>query len=308
VRGKVAMAVLAVVAATTGVAAVGVGSVVLARSGTALPGTAVAGVDVGGQDRDGIRAVVLELAGQRTAGALPVRAGELEDSIDRSLARVDVERTVDEALSAGRDGVLRVLGPLLPGRDRSVPLALAVDEAALRAELDEVAAQLDREPDPGGFTVEGLRVLPRQPQIGRTLDRAEAVQAVRDALRAGRTQPLALPVDEQRPPTTPQDVDRVVAQARRALEGPFELTRGEQALRVAPPEIAPLLGSRVVEGELELAVDLPALNDLVAEKAQDIDRPPRSAGFEVAGRPPRVDDKDDLTWTPAPQRCGCGQR
>jgi vancomycin resistance protein YoaR len=297
VRGRVAAAV---VAATLGVAAVAVGSVVLARSGTALPGTSVAGVDVGGQDRDGIRTAVSELAAQRTEGSLPVRAGDVEASIDRSLARVDVEQTVDEALSAGRGGLMRVLGPLLASGGRGVALALDVDEVALRAELDGVGAQLDREPDPGGFTVDGTTVVPRQPEIGRTLDRVEAVDAVEDAIREGRTRPLPLPVDERRPPTTPQDVDRVVAQARRALEGPFALTRGDQALQVTPQEIAPMLLSRVAGGELEMAVDLPALNDLVATKAQQVDRPPRSAGFDVAGSPPRVDDKDDLTWTPLP--------
>ena len=301
-RGKVVAAVLA---ATLGTAAVAGGAVVLAASAEALPGTTVAGTDVSGLDRDALGDVVEELAQERTAGTLEVRAADQSEQVERSLASVDVDATVDRAVAAGRDGVLaRVLGPVLGavGGDtgRPVELVVEVDREAVQARLDDLATAVDREPDPGGIDVRGTTVAAVPPRPGRSLERPAASAAVVEALQSGRQDPVELPVEQIAPPTTPADVERVAVQARKALAGPYSLTRGEQELRVTPNEISPLLRAPLIDGELTLRVDLPALNALVAEKAQAIDRPASEAGFAVEGAPPTVDVKGDYTWTPRP--------
>ena len=296
-RGKLAATV---VAAALGTAAVGAGAVVLTRSGEALPGTAVAGVDVSGRDRAAVAAVVRDLAAQRTEGSLPVTAAEVEAEVRRSLATVDVEQTVDRAMSAGRDGALgTVLGPLL-GRGDEVELVVDVDRPALQSRLAELAEQVDRAPTPGDIRVEGTTVVPIAPEGGRTLDRDAAADRVAEALQAGRDDRVVLPVEEQDALTTPAEVEKVAERARRALAGPYALTRGETALRVTPEEVGPLLSAELVEGTLELSVDLPRLNALVAQKAKAIDRAPRDARFDVEGAAPVVDVKGDYTWTPRP--------
>ena len=301
-RGKVVTAVLA---ATLGTAAVAGGAVVLAGSAQALPGTTVAGTDVSGLDRDALGDVVQELAQERTAGTLEVRAGDSTEQVERSLAAVDVDATVDRAVSAGRDGlVARVLGPVLGAvggeTGRPVALVVEVDREAVQERLDDIAESVDREPDPGGIDVRGTTVAPLPPRPGRSLERPAASAAVADALRTGQQEPVDLPVEETAPPTTPSDVERVVVQAREALAGSYSLVRGEQELRVTPTEFAPLLSAPFLDGELTLRVDLPGLNALVADKAQAIDRPASEAGFAVAGAPPTVDVKGDYTWTPRP--------
>jgi vancomycin resistance protein YoaR len=302
VQGKVVAAVLA---ATLGTAAVAGGAVVLAGAAEALPGTTVAGADVSGLDGDALGDVVQELAGRRTAGTLEVRAGDQTEQVERSLAAVDVDATVDRALSAGRTGPLaRVLGPILGAvggeTGRAVELVVEVDRDAVAQRVDSFADAVDREPDPGGIDVRGTTVAALPPRPGRSLPRLAASAAVAAALQDGRQEPVELSVEQTPPPTTPGDVERVVVQAREALEGPYSLTRGEQELRVTPNEISPLLQAQLIDGALTLRVDLPGLNALVTDKAQAIDRPAVEAGFAVEGAAPTVDVKGDYTWAPRP--------
>ena len=305
-RGKV---VAAVVAATLGTAVVGAGAFVLTRSAQALPGTVVAGTAVGNLDRDELGEVVERLAEDRTSGTLVVRAADTTEQVDRSLAAVDVDETVDRALSAGRTGPLaQVLGPLLGAlggeTGRAVELVVGVDDAALRDRVGELADIIDTAPDPGGIDVRGTTVSGEPPRPGRSLDRPAAADRLAEALQEGRQEPVDLPVEEQAPPTTASDVELVVVQARRALAGPYSLTRDELQLQVTPNEISPLLSAPLVDGELALRVDLTGLNALVTQKAAAIDRPASEAGFTVAGAPPVIDTKGDFTWTPRPAQVG----
>ncbi len=299
-RGRVVAGVLA---SLVGAAAVGAGGLLVLGSQEALPGTTVAGQEVGGQDARALRATVERLAAARTQGALPVTAEDVLGEVDRGVTQVDVDATVDAALDAGRDGpVDRVLGPLLGAAGgetgRPVGLVVQVDEAALQAQVDALAKTVDRAPDPGGIEVRGTSVSARAPRPGRLL--GDALTLVRQALQDGREEPLDLPVTVQVPPTTPADVDAVVAQARRALAGPYSLTKDGEALTVTPGDIGPLLSSPLVGDALVLKVDLPALHDVVERRAEALERPAREAGFVVAGAPPVLDGKGDLSWSPQP--------
>ena len=299
-RGKVVAGVLA---ALLGTAAVGAGALVVLGSTEALPGTTVAGQDVSGQDEAALRQTVEGLAAARTQGALPVTAEDVTGEVDRGVTEVDVEATVDAALDAGRDGgVARVLGPLLGAAGgetgRPVELVTRVDDAALEAEVAELAKAVDRAPDPGGIEVRGTSVTGRQPRAGRVL--GDAAPLLRTALEQGREETLDLPVTEQPPPTSSADVDAVVVQARRALDGSYSLTKDAESLTVTPAEVAPLLSSPLQGAALVLEVDVAALNALVTRKAEALERPASEAGFVVAGGPPVVDGKGDLSWAPQP--------
>lgn len=299
-RGKVVAGVLA---ALLGSAAVGTGALVVLRDAEALPGTTVAGHDVGGLDGAALRSAVEGLAAARTQGALPVRADDVVGEVDRSVTEVDVDATVAAALAAGRDGaVARVLGPLLgaAGGDtgRPVELVTTVDDAGLQAQVGELARAVDRAPDPGGIEVRGTSVTGRAPRAGRLL--GEVTTLLARALREGRQEVLDLPVTEQTPPTSPDDVALVVEQARRAVGGSYVLGGGPESLVVAPAEVGLLLSSPLLDGRLVLKVDLPALNALVTRKAEALEQPASEAGFVVGGPPPVVDGKGDLSWAPQP--------
>ncbi|MCW2678649.1 MAG: putative vancomycin resistance protein [Frankiales bacterium] len=299
-RGKVVAGVLA---ALLGTGALGAGALVVLGSAEALPGTTVAGRDVSGLDEATLRSAVEGLAAARTRGALPVTAEDVRGEVDRGVTQVDVDATVDAALRAGRDGTVdRVLGPLLGAAGgetgRPVELVITVEESALQAEVERLAEAVDRAPDPGGIEVRGTAVSGRQPRAGRLL--GDVLTPVRQALQQGREEPLDLPVTAVAPLTTAADVDGVVQQARRALGGPYRLSKDGESLTVSPAEVAPLLSSPLVGDALVLEVDLPKLNELVARKAEALERPASEAGFVVAGAPPVVAGKGDLSWAPQP--------
>ncbi|MGI8537370.1 MAG: VanW family protein [Mycobacteriales bacterium] len=280
----------------------GVFTSVAVRSGESLPGTTVAGVEVGQLDRTQLRAAVQNLTDARTTGELPVVVGDLQAAIDRGLARIDLDGTVDRAMSAGRIGspLAAVAGPLLGSGDRSVDLAVTVDEAKLSTRLDELAKDIDRPPATGGFSVTGLDVLPEPPQQGRTLDRKAALEVVADALRAGRQEPLPLPVTTSEPATTLADVEQVSAAARRALSMPYVLGDDTKSLRLSQREVGRLLRATQVNDTFELAVDQEALTALVTKQAPRLNVAPRDAGITVDATGPVLDGKSDLSWSPQP--------
>lgn len=280
----------------------GVLSSVAIRSGESLPGTTVAGVEVGQLDRTALRAAVEDLTDARTTGELPVVAPDLQAGVDRGLARLDLEATVERAMSAGRSGspLAAVLGPLLGSGDRSVELAVTVDETRLSTRLDELATKVDRPPAPGGFTVSGLDVLPQAPQQGRTLDRDAALDVVAGALRAGRQEPLPLPVTTSESATSPSDVEQVSAAARRSLSMPYALGDDAKSLRLTQREVGPLLQATPVNDTLELALDQAALTALVTKQAARLDVAPRNASITVASTGPVLDGKSDLSFSPIP--------
>ena len=298
-RGKLIGAVLV---ATLATGAAGVTSVVLTRAGEALPGTTVAGVDVAQQDRAALLATVQGLAAARTTGKLPVVADDLQESVERDLTEVDVEGTVDRALSAGRVGspLAGVLGPLLGRGDRDIAIEVTVDRSGVRSRVNEIAKVFDRPPVAGGFTVSGVTVTPQLPQPGRLLDRQAAAEAVAAALSAGRQEALALPVLMSEPPFTAAQVETVSAAASRALSTTYGLGNGDTLLRLSPQEVGTLLRATPVDGALTLTVDQEALTAAVTKRAAAIARAPREAGLNVLSTGPVLDGKLDLSFTPVP--------
>ena len=279
----------------------GISAVVGVRAGESLPGTNVAGVDVGGLGRADLRAALTGLEDTRTEGELPLVADDVKAGLDRSLVDVDLDASVDQALSAGRDGPVGfVLGPLLERGDRDVALQLSIDQARLSTRLDELATLVDRPSTPGGFAISGVTATPVSPTAGRTLDRDAARLPLGEALRTGQSEPVTLPVLITEPAATPADVARVTAAAQKALTTSYTLTVGAVALTFNPAEVAPLLRPTAPDGSLALTLDAAGLTALVTAKAAPLAVAPRSASFSVESAAPVLDGKDDLSFSPVP--------
>lgn len=295
--------IAALVVGTVATVAVGAGGLVAVRAGEALPGTTVSGVDVGGLGVADIRSRLQDAAAARSAGTLEVVDGERRFPVDRSAlgVQVDLTATADLAVQAGRTGSLRdrFAGPLL-GWGQPVELAVSDDPAAVRAAVEGIAGQVEVVPFPGGFTVSGTTVTARQPEAGRAVDRDRAVADVEQALAAGRTSPLPLPVREVRPDTTAEQVSTVTAAARLALAGPYRLTAPSGTIELTPGQLGPLLKAESTSGGLRLGVDREKLQAIVAAAVAKVDRAPRDARLAVVGSQPVVDSQGDITWTPQP--------
>ena len=293
----VAISVVAVVAAGVGAA----GTAVAAYAGEALPGTTVAGIDVGGLGPAGIERALADEGRSRSTGTIVLVAGDERVELERETlgVRVDLAETAERAVASGRDGVLDVLLAPLKDDERDVDLVVQVDEAVLDERARALAAQVAREPRPGGFAVRGTSVVTQLPERGRRLDEQAARAALLDAARSGAAQ-VRMPVEQIDPGVTAERAEQVAVAARRALEAPYRLSSADSTLSIEPAELAPLLSSRVIDGRLELDVDRAALRDLVASRAGGIDQRPRNAQFDVVGAPPLVDGKGSLQWAPRP--------
>ena len=278
------------------------GALAAVRSGEALPGTTVSGVDVGGLGRADIRARLAGLVDAQTTGTLELVHEELTFPVQREDLGVDVDldATVDRALSAGRsEGLERVLGPVL-GDGEPVDLEVEVAGEGLEPFVASVGDAVDRPPYPGDIVVEGTTVTVDPPLAGRELDRDQAQRDLEQALAGGQTSRLPLPVDEEEPGTTADDLERVATLARDALAGPLRLTAPEATMEIAPAELGSVLRAETGAGGASLAVDREALTALVQAKARRIDRAPVQARFDVQTPAPTVDTQGDLTWSPQP--------
>jgi vancomycin resistance protein YoaR len=271
-----------------------VGTVAAVRSGEALRGTSVDGVAVGGLGRTDVRERVAERARQRSTGTLAVTAGDVSATLPRDLVEVDVEATVDRAMAD--DGPLGL--PL--GRGDAVPLAVTVDRPRLEERLAALAEQVDRPASNGALVVQGLDVTVRPPSDGRTLEQDASADRVAQALETGERDRVTLPVAAVEPVATAQQMEAVAAQARRALGGAYVLGEPDDALRLEPRELAPLLRARMVDGAPALRVDETGLRAVLAPKAEALEISPRRARFAVRSTAPVVTTQGDLTWTPKP--------
>ncbi len=272
----------------------GYGGLTAARAGEALPGAAVDGTDVGGRDRAQVRAAVSRLADARTAGTLPVVAGEVRTDLPRDLVTVDVDATVEAVMDDG--------SPLtaLLRRGPEVDLEVEVDRDRLGDRLEQLAEQVDRAPFAGDVAVQGLTVTTTPPVAGRALDTDTAADRVAGALEAGSADAVALPVTEVAAGTTAAQVEAVAGAARAALAGSYVLGAAPVSVTVAPSDLAPLLAMARVGGAPVLTLDTAALRAVVAARSAPLTTRPRSAGFAVAGAAAVVDTKGDLAWTPRP--------
>ena len=294
-QGRWVATMLAAVLTTSGTA---VGTVITSRSGEALPGTTVAGQSVAGQDRRALQATVQDLARGRTSGALPVTAADITVDIDRAVVSVDVDATVDRALAAGRGGypLAGLLGPLA-GRGEPVALVATLDRTALRRTVADLAKQVDRSADDGGFSIEGTVVTARAPVQGRTVDTGRAIELLSAALLTGAPS-AQLPVTVTATATTAEDAAAVTAAAAASLAGAYAVGTGTAVLRLTPRQVAPLLRAVTVDGTLALRVDTAQLTAIVEEQAREFSVGSREAGFQVLTGAPTVDTQGDLTWTP----------
>jgi len=294
VQGRWIATAVAAVLTAAGTAA---GTVVVSRSGEALRGTTIAGQDVSGQDRRALRATVETFARELTTGTLAAGAAGRTFPVDRGVVNVDIAATVDRALDAGRGGVPMV--GALTGRGRAVEPAVQVDASRLQDQAASVFTAVDRRVAEGGFTVAGTAVTAVQPVAGRVVDRRQALDALDAALRAGASD-VALLVTTTAPTTTSEDVAAVVGQAQRALAGPHVLGSGDNALRLTPAQVAPLLRAVPVDGELTLGLDQPGLTAVAQAEAQALEVGSQEARFAIASTAADVDTKGDLSWTPRP--------
>lgn len=292
-RGRVALVVAAaVVVATLAL----LGGLRAARAGAVLPGVQISGTELGG---------VAE--GQVTARLDPVdRADEpITVAVDGERARatagefgyhLDREATASAAMRRGRQ-----LNPLAALADQlrafwgtlTVAPVITVDDEALAARADAVAAELSQEPVEGDLEFTGTTVEPVVPKTGRIVEPDVLAEAVRPVLVGAAATPVEVDAEPARPETTGEEVDALVAEAEQALSEPITLSRGDVVWRVEPAELASALRTERDGGDLSLTTDPETVEEIAGDVVEAVHREPVDARVRLSGGSPQVVPSED---------------
>ena len=241
-----------------------------ARAG-ALPGARVNGHDVGGLQGDSLAAAVAD-AGTGDLVITVVRGPARWQATGADLGySMDVDATVEQVLLHGRQP-----NPLEALRDHIVAFrgvtevepVQSVDEAVLRAKLEESADVLGAEPVEGGLEISGVAVTRLEPAAGAEIDIEALGEQVRAALLDRGPHAIEAPADEVAPATTAEDVDEVEARATQAVSGPVELGRNGVTISFSPEQIGDLLDVERDGGDLSLVISAEELAAQVPESTR----------------------------------------
>lgn len=270
----------------------------VARHG-ALPGTTVAGTDVGGSTEAALKGKLRRLRAERAGqeitivrpgqgGADPARLTARRDDLGFGL---DVDATARRVLERGRQG-----NPLAALSDhiRATFGGLRIDAATKlhRGDLiswsHDAAAELSVEPFPGGLRFEDTEPEPVYPRAGVEVEPQTLRERAAALLGSRRTATITVQGEEVEPPTSSSDVDDLVDRARRVVSGSVRLERNEEAFELTPKDLAGLLGVRLQNEELRLAIPPKRLEKSIQGGVDRFSSSPVDASFTLGGGSVRV--------------------
>ncbi|MCZ2814299.1 VanW family protein [Modestobacter sp. VKM Ac-2979] len=261
----------------------------LALAGGDVPrGTVVGGVDVSGLSP---AAAAQRLEGDlapKVAADHPVVADDVTGVLHPASAGIalDVPATVDAVDDQPLNPWTRLTSLFT---DRDVDAVLTADETALAAQVEQLAATVDRAPVDATITLDGTEPTLVEPVDGRTLDRAGAAEAITATLAAGGAvdDPIELPVDVTEVQVAAEEAARVLEETVvPALSAPVTVVgpAGSESVEVPVTAIAASLTfTPQDDGTLAVAVDPATLQAQMGEAFGVFGSPAQDARFEVSG-------------------------
>jgi vancomycin resistance protein YoaR len=254
------------------------------QRGHVASGVSVGGVQLGGDDAAAARARLARELGSRLDLPLDVAVGgRVAPIVPSSIGiRIDLERTIDQALAVGRlrgalfgVGYHRDLAPMLAlPRSFEVPASLSavvVPARNARLELARSGAAHVR-PAVNGVGFNGRR----------------ALEAIARAALAGRSGVRLRTVAVQ-PAVTTAAAERARLRVARMLDHPIVLQRADGGGAAIPTRrLAPLLVAHTYDGQIAVAFDPSGVKALVGPLVAPYVREPRNARWAASGGKVRV--------------------
>jgi vancomycin resistance protein YoaR len=272
----------------------------LAAQGSIPRSTSVAGIDIGGLSPAAATSKLQRELTPRARADHTLLAGQVSSTVSPAAAGLtfDLPATVRAASEQPLAPWTR-LSSLVNGR--TVPPVVATDQATLTAELDAVAAKVDRAPLDATIAFEGTTPHVVAPADGLHLDRAAAAGALTTVLTSTTTTtaPIRVPVQ-----ITHVRVDAAAAQrtldssVTPALAGPVRVvgTGGGRSAEVPVPAIAAsLVFAPKDDGTLAMTVDPTALGKALGDTLKAFGSQATDASFDLAGGTVRVVPSKDGT-------------
>jgi vancomycin resistance protein YoaR len=288
-------------AGAAAVLAVAYGVDLLAASGEIPRSTVVAGVDLGGLSPARAADVLDEELAPRVATDRPIAAADVDGSFSPTAAGIalDVPATLDAADEQPLNPWVRLTSLF---SDREVDPVLDIDRTALDAQLETIAATVDRAPSDATILVDGTTPQVVEPAEGRTLDRDAAERTLVAALSSDTAvdAPVELPVDVEPFGVDTDEAQRVLDETvLPALSAPVTVAgsgAGAPSAEVPVPAIAASLTFTPSDGgELQVGLDPVKLQESLGDELGVFGIPAKDAGFEVSGGAVRVVPSQDGT-------------
>ncbi|MET8123751.1 VanW family protein [Micromonospora sp. NPDC005189] len=270
---------------TGGMLAAVAGAGAWAYAGDVPRGTSVLGTELGGRSRaDADRELRAELDRRAAALATPLkvsvdgRTAEINPA-DVGLA-VDVPATVAAAATADAHPVSRLVG------SRTVDPVVTVDVDRLDDALRGVLGKQAQGMTMPAITYQGTTPKVVQPKPGLALEPQRSAEVVRAGWLAGT--PVTVPLVETHPATTPEELDRLVAElAKPAVAAPVTLRTDKGSVKVPPAAIAKSLRFTADKtGKLTPSVDVKRLRTALGDDLAAIEVPPKDATMTISGGRP----------------------
>jgi vancomycin resistance protein YoaR len=250
--------------------------------------TVVAGVDIGGLSPAAAASTLERELAPVVSADHAVVADDVATTFSPAAAGLALD--VPGTLEAADDQPLNPWTRLVTLFDeREVTPVLATEDTALAAQIESIAAQVDRAPRNATITFEGTTPSVVDAADGREMDRDGATDAITEALVAGQDPetPVDLPVD-----ITPVSVDRAEAErvleetVRPAVSAPVEVVSEDGGTSAEVPEAA-IAASMVFtpqeSGELAVSIDPSALQTALGEELAAFGTPAKDADFAISG-------------------------
>lgn len=284
----------------------------VAYRGDALPGTTIAGVAVGGADAAEARRALARANLRHRAVVLVWDARRFSVTGADVGLRLDIDRSVERALAAGRGGVLDFIATpaaALGLRRADLQDDDLVSMSRVAHQGAAIARRVERPAFAGQISIDpaSLKINVEPPRDGRTVSRRTVsrrtvARMIAHGLRGDEPGPLALPVRARRAPPV-GDVRRVAAAARAYLaDGSIVLTGGGRPITLSRRRTARILAleRRSERGDeaVALGVDDHAVKRLVAEISHERDRPPRDARATAPATAVLFDAQGETRWRP----------
>jgi vancomycin resistance protein YoaR len=270
------------------VLAVAYGADLLIASGDIPRSTVVAGVDIGGLAPAAAADALEEQLAPRVIADHTVIADDVEATLSPATAGImlDVEGTVDAADDQPLNPWTRLVTLFA---DRDVEPVITGEDTALSAQIETIAAQVDRAPVDATITIEGTTPSVVEPADGRQLDREGSADAITGALASGGDPqtPIELPVEVSPVQVDRDEAERVLDETvTPALAAPVAVVSQDGGV-TAEVSVAAIAASLTFtpeeDGELTVGIDPEALEPALGEELSVFGTPAKDADFQLSG-------------------------
>jgi vancomycin resistance protein YoaR len=280
------------------VLAVGIGATVAwrldvrAHGDTALRHVTVAGTGVGGDHRDEIEAAVQRIADRyaETGVVLHTSKGDATFAAGELGLAVDIERSVQRVLDAGRDDTtpLPWLRSLVRGREAGV--VVAIDRARTRravVERDPTDRRDPTEPRIDGDQAGRVAVVLGRDGVG--IEAGHLADAVIAAAEHGEaTLEVTLEPEPLHPRHTRAEAEALASRARALVTSPLHVRAGAEEADLPAATVRSWLSSTPDEDGLALALEQDETLEDLRKALPDAGTAPVDARFTVDGGAPSI--------------------